>query len=600
MTEKTFVEVEEKTLNQYKAGFEAYNVLVKSRLTEESERIEERQIRDLADAVLKESVFIKDVFNGVLFIEHVLNSYPGKTFITPMNDQGGDVIYRYNPEIGIFSNNGVPFIEQSLLKILGTDTQTVMYNAIKKHMQVKTYTEPDQFQENPYITVMKNGSFNILTNEFGEHSPEYMAKCRIPVNYDKEADCPTFKEFLKRILPKEEHRVFWQEWMGYHLLKDYRFQRTVILQGEGDNGKSTLLSVLATLVGNDNVSTENLFRLTTNRFSPAELFGKIANISADIGPKELKFTGMIKTLTGNDLVPAERKNRDPFSFKNYAKLTFSCNQLPKSPDRTLAFYKRFIVLVTGPPIPQDEQDASLIEGLTSEEELSGIFNWALEGLTRALDRGKLAEPSDIMTRKMLYQNMSEPEIGFTSEYIVENNAGFISRDMALRQFTKYCDENGFVPSSDKVLYDTIRKNFYCKETKPNINGVRTRGFSGIAWTFLTPEPNGTHGTDGTGVSTLLEFDPKISESQNGVPSVPPVPKPEKHPSFEEQTKDSELIRLARYYVKNQGGKCKTEDLVMHLSNNGYDFNSFKNLKRYTLIFKVSKGHIEALEGPWDD
>ncbi len=469
-----------------------------------------------------------------------------------------------------------------------------MYKAVSKHMQVHTYTDPAEFVENPYIVVMKNGSFNVLTGELEPHSPDNMARCRIPVIYDPDAKCPSFDTFLKRVLPKEEHRVFWMQWMGYHLLKDYRFQRTVVLQGEGDNGKSTLLNVLATVVGADNIATETLYRLSSNRFSMAELAGKMANISADVGPKELKNTGPIKTLTGGDWITAERKNRDPFSFKNYAKMTFSCNQLPKTPDRTLAFYKRFIVIVTGSPIPLDEQDPTLIEALTSETELSGIFNRMVESLNEALDLGHLEEPTDIQERKILYHKMSEPEIGFTSEYIIEHNAGFISRVDLVRKFNKYCDDNGFVPSGDPVLYKYVRDNFYCKESKPRISGIATRGFSGITWCF---GDNGTTETTGTGVSTLVDFESENNELQKAVPTVPPVPK---HPDVEQQEADSKLIECARYYIRNQGGKCKTEDLVMHLSDNGFEFSDFRTLKKYTLIFKIANGHIEALEGAWEE
>jgi len=525
---------------------------------------------------------------------NVLNSYPGKTFITIMNDQGGDVIWRYNPEYGIFVNTGVPFIEQTLLRILGTETKPRMYTAVQKHMQVKTYTEPERFEEYPYVVVMKNGSFNLLTGELTEHSPDYMAKSKIPISYDKNAECPTFIKFLERVLPKTEHRKFWQEWVGYHFLKDYRFQRTVILQGDGDNGKSTLLSVLSTLIGNDNVSTENLFRLTTNRFSPAELYGKMANISADIGPQELKFTGMIKTLTGNDLVPAERKARDPFSFKNHAKLTFSCNQLPKTPDRTLAFYKRFIVLVTGPSIPIEEQDASLIETLTSDEELSGIFNWAIKGLQRALENGKLSEPSDILERKELYQNMSEPDVGFINDYLIESPGAFVTRDEAYRRFTVWCDENGFIPCSEKSLYKTIRNGFYCKDDRKTVSkGQVERGWVGIAWFDQVKQEILSEKTALTDNITSPRKQKQITtEQQIPVKSDKPV---KKYPSVDIQEEDKPIIDLARAYLLNNGGKCPSENLVMHLRDEGFEFEAFKRLKEYSLIFKVSNGKIHLLE-----
>jgi hypothetical protein len=94
---------------------------------------------------------------------------------------------------------------------------------------------------------------------------------------------PAVKAFLSRVAP--ENLAFLQEWVGYHLLKDYRFQRCVVLVGEGDNGKSTFLSLLTRFLGPENVTGQSLYRLSTNRFAPAELQGRyLRNGPNPIGP----------------------------------------------------------------------------------------------------------------------------------------------------------------------------------------------------------------------------------------------------------------------------------------------------------------------------
>jgi len=433
-------------------------------------------ITEFADRVSRDQLFDSEgTFKPVRFVDQLLSAFPGGTFVTPMNDMGGDVVYRYDDERGFYVRDGVAFTEQALKSVLGDKTAKTHYGHVIKHLQVETYVEPRRFLENPEAIVLANGVYLLNPCELAPYSPEYRARNALPVEYDPDARCPTFLKFLERVLPREESRTFFQEWLGYHLLKDYRYQRVVVLQGDGDNGKSTLLGVMAALLGPENVANENLYRLSTNRFSPAELYGKLANISADIGPEELKYTGIVKMLSGGDRLTVERKNRDPFQFSNYAKLTFSCNLLPRTPDETLAFYKRFIVLVTGDPVPKEEQDPRLLEKLTAPGELSGILNWALEGLSRCVDRGRLEEPSDILERRELYQNMSDPVNGFYNEYLEEDREAFEIKQDVLNAFNDYCRGKGFVALSDRKFMERFKKITYFRAYRPTL------------WTDETPK-----------------------------------------------------------------------------------------------------------------
>lgn len=467
-------------------AFTLTRTALEARLTQEAANIEARELRELADRTLTASFYDdNDKFKPVRFVDHLLENYPRGSFVTPMNDQGGDVVWRYDEARGIFVNDGVPFIEKALKTILGEDTTTAQYSHVVKHLQVSTYTEPHDFEEFPEIVVLKNGSFNLYTGELLPHSPEYKAKNALPVNYEPVAECPQFLKFLDRVIPDEEYREFFREWLGYHLLKDYRFQRVVVLQGDGDNGKSTLLAAMVSFLGPNNITSQNLYRLSTNRFSPAELHGKLANISADIGPDELKYTGTIKMLSGNDYITVERKNRDPFQFTNYAKLTFSCNQLPKTPDETLAFYKRFIVIVTGDPIPKEEQNSQIIDEITTPEELSGIFNWAYQGLQNALDRGTLSEPTDIEERRELYQKMSDPVTGFINDHISEEPQAFEVKQDLVNAFFNYCKNKGFVPISNKRFFEDFKKTVWVREPRPTLyseehpQGKQTPCYQGV-------------------------------------------------------------------------------------------------------------------------
>ena len=284
-------------------------------------------------------------------------------------------------------------------------------------------------------------------------------------------------------------------------------------------------------------------------------------------------------LTGGDWITAERKNRDPFPYQNYAKLTFSCNQLPRTPDETLAFFKRFIVLVFNEPIPKEKQDPKLLEKLTTESELSGILNWALTGLKRCLVRGRMAEPGDAAERKELYLAMSDPVTGFYNEHIAENTEPFEIKQDVINAFFQYCKNKGFVPKSDRTFYEDFKKitmlrNYTPKlDTEEHPEGKQVAAWRGIQLTgpyqkteyYKTKEeyqakcgPQKTLDQSSENIDPIGHIDhiedmdhpltPSNSDQSGGEYKDPPYPP---YPQYE---KDKPLIDCAKKYLQNTKNK----------------------------------------------
>ena len=552
---------------------EINNSIKKRKVNKNNKKLTVSQLAMISEEdIIKGKFFDNDTFMAAKFVDSLLECYPMDTFITPINDQGGNIIWMYKEKKGIFENTGIPWIEEKVKNNLGEKVKKSYYSEVVKHLQVSTYTEPREFKEPPEIIVLENGAYNLYTDKLLSFSQEYKAKNALPIKYDPKAECPKFLKFLEKVIPTIEGREFFREWLGYHLLKDYRFQRVVVLQGDGDNGKSTLLALMVAFLGSENLATENLYRLSTNRFSPAELYGKLANIAADIGPDELKYTGIIKMLTGNDTITVERKNRDPFQFVNYAKMTFSCNQLPRTPDETLAFYKRFIVLVTGEPIPPEEQDPRLLEKLTKPEELSGILNWALVGLRRCLERGRLSEPTDIQERRDLYQNMSDPVNGFYNDFIEDDREGFEIKQDVLTAFYEYCKTKGFVPLSERKFIERFKKIAYVRNYKPKL------------WTDENPKGTQTHCWRGI----------KLSDACNKTPYWPTK---EAYQSTHSNQKSLENIQDIQDIQGPQTKSKKVEKIggVVDPGYGGYGGYGTSNVedlvKKAEAVLKLNKGFM---------
>ncbi len=498
----------------------------------------------------------KGNFTPMKLVKFITGDELDNRLVTPITIGGGDVMWHYKHEIGIYRPNGIAYVKEEAKRALGKRCKTSHVNEVVFLSLIDTYIQPDEFIEDPNLLVVKNGVLHLDTREFTKHNHMDYAKAALPVVYNPEAECPLILKFLEKVAP--EYITFLQEWTGYHFLKDYRYQRAVVLVGDGDNGKSTYLSLLKALLGSENVSGQTMYRLTVNRFAPAELYGKLANIAADIGHDELRRTGILKMLTGGDIIAAERKGRDPFNYINHAKLNFSCNRVPRTPDESLAFHKRFIVLPWEVIIPKEEQDPVLIKKLTTPEELSGLLNWALAGLTRLMENQGFTEPSTIEERRELYKRMSDPITGFINDCIIEDPQAREDKQNVLRAFNQYCKDNGFVPPSDMKFIKEFRNQVYYRETQKTVKKQRIRFMLGIK---LIGSAQGTQPAQGTIPPFVGTLQPTVVKPVQVVQVVQASQIPE--PS------EGLLLKDAIDIINDHGGHMQQQWLFQALLKLGY-------------------------------
>jgi putative DNA primase/helicase len=218
-------------------------------------------------------------------------------------------------------------------------------------------------------------------------------------------------------------------------------QKAFVFVGAPNAGKSTLLSIAQDiLLGAENVSNIPWQGLA-DRFNKAELFGKLANIFADLPSKAIDDGGMFKALTGEDSIIAERKNRDPFTFRPYARFLFSCNDLPKNyADRSDGFCRRLIIIRFDKSVPVEKRDPNLLERIAAERD--GILTWALEGLRRLIAANYIFSETD-RTRLELqrYKVESNSVLAFAEEYCV-TGSGFTPREELYARYKDYCTGSG--------------------------------------------------------------------------------------------------------------------------------------------------------------
>ncbi len=321
-----------------------------------------------------------------------------------------------------------------------------------------------EINSNPYIINLKNGLYNVLDDSFKPHTPEYLSTVQLNVNFTPDAECPRFMQFLEESLGVDEIPLI-QEMLGYFLVPINKAQKSFVIVGEPGAGKSKLLLTLnEILLGQQNVSNVP-WQSLNERFKTAELFGKLANIFADLPTKNIDDNGIFKALVGEDFLTVERKNKDPFSFQPYARLLFSCNSIPRNyGDKSEGFYRRLIIIRFTKPVPVEKKDAGLLDKF--KEEADGIFMFAVEGLKRLIaNEYQFSETETTKEELQRYRIDSNSVLSFVEDYCVLDASGEVTREDLFTKYKEYCHNAGLSPVSQKNFnkdiegaYPTIKRS----------------------------------------------------------------------------------------------------------------------------------------------
>ena len=188
---------------------------------------------------------------------------------------------------------------------------------------------------------------------------------------------------------------FVQEAVGYAFHKSIPKAVLFFLIGDGGNGKSVFIDVISSLCGKENVCNISLNRLNDEKYLP-ELHGKMINVSGETPNAKCMNTDLIKAVVAGDWVTGREIYKQPSKFKPYAKHYLGMNTLPEIEDNTHGMWRRIHVIEFPRKFSESEMDVDLTGKLMNE--LSGIFNWALEGFKRLRDQGFIFSESSSMKR----------------------------------------------------------------------------------------------------------------------------------------------------------------------------------------------------------
>jgi putative DNA primase/helicase len=424
----------------------------------------------------------KNVKEGISeIVEFLLKKYDFKT----VSGRRFDEIYLYQD--GIYQTDlGQQTIKKEVQNILNEICS--LHYVAEITGQVKRQTYAKDFGTPPKnLICLNNGVLDLESGELLKHSPEYEFLSKIPVDYDPEAKCPKIEKFLTNTLYPEDVQVI-KEWFGYSLYRDYPIKKAMVLLGEGNTGKSTLLNLLVNFIGDKNVSGVSLQKLSTDKFSTAYLHNKHLNSYDDLSFDDINDNGAFKMATGCGYITGEYKFGDSFQFINHSKLTFAANKIPKVRDfDDDAYFSRWVIIKCDNIVEKNAINLNLTNEISTKEELSGMLNIAIKGLKKILKQGELSYNKTTEQIKMIMQRNNSSLAAFVQDKLYQVEVGSITKDSLFQSYCSYAIRNKLsVLTMSKVGRD-LPNLIGTIETKPIINGKQVKSWANIAFKKETPE-----------------------------------------------------------------------------------------------------------------
>jgi len=410
----------------------------------------------------------------------VMFKYPERLIRHMMEDHG--VLPMINKDYYVYNERKYIMMEEDgindlLISHLGEDMVRLSWLNDAKSMLDKKRKPIEIFNRRDDLLFFRNGSFQITDAGLDSipDSMDYYSTVEVPYCYSEGNYCENWQNNLDKILPDADDQMILQELMGYLLVPNNDAKKIFVLFGPGDTGKTLVLRVIEKLLGHENICTVDLSMLS-ERFQSTALIGKLADIIDDQDFVYLKSSGIIKSITGGGTIGAEVKGGKHFNFRNYARIVYTCNEIPRAADRGDAWHSRHLILPFLKKIPEKEKNRHIMKTF----DFDGIASWAVEGLMRLRAKNwKFNTSKNVDDAASEYQRINDPWQDFLSKCcIMEEGAKETYTNMILA-YTGFCGTRPSASKFSRMMQDypkvTVDRRIYFDGIKLNENAADIHG-----------------------------------------------------------------------------------------------------------------------------
>jgi putative DNA primase/helicase len=345
------------------------------------------------------------------------------------------------------------------------------------------------FDANPDLLCLNNGTFDLSTMKLRPHDRDDLLTRRMDVTFDADAKCPMWEQSMIDWIPNADMRAYVQRALGYTLLGKVEEGVFFVPWGETGCGKSQFIETIKKVFGDfgttaeastfrDKVygssdSTNNLHDLRGRRFVASSETTKGAGLNEEL----------VKRATGEEALKTRALYQSNIEWTPEFVLWIATNFKPNLSADDGAIWRR-VKPIEFPNNFSESQDR--IKGLGKKmmaQEISGIFNWLLEGARVYLEIG-LAEPAAMTQAVKDYRDEQDPVTQFLAEAEADGKIEFgeeveCESSKLFNVYVNHCLQNNLKPITPQRFGRILSDKKY--GTRKGMNGIRWRAGIKIIW-----------------------------------------------------------------------------------------------------------------------
>ena len=327
------------------------------------------------------------------------------------------------------------------------------------------------------LIAFKNGVYNVADDSFTDFSPEYIITNKIPHDYNPNAQSEVLERVMKKLACNDESvlTLLYQA-VGYCFYRRNELRKSFFLLGEKRNGKSTFLDMVGTLLGEDNTANLDLCEIG-DRFRTAELSGKLANIGDDINDEWVSNTATFKKVVSGDVVTTERKGKDPFKLRSFAKFFFSANSLPRlgrGKDSGAVMDRLVVIPFDAKFTKQDpDYDPFIKYKLRGEDVMEALIVKSIPALREVLVNQEFATCDKVRASLDEFEKSNNPILMFFDEL---EEDGYLHEPVkwVYQKYSTFCLSNNLQAMSALEFQKQMKKHFSLVVKTIESNGKKVR------------------------------------------------------------------------------------------------------------------------------
>ncbi|MDE5884873.1 MAG: hypothetical protein K2H29_07365 [Oscillospiraceae bacterium] len=322
---------------------------------------------------------------------------------------------------------------------------------------------PEMLDRNKTIIGVRNGILDLRTGKLKLHDKNAFLTKQIALDYHPDAPKPVlWLKFLDDIFQGDQELIrYIQKAIGYSLTGSTQEQCAFFLYGTGNNGKSTFLELIRSIMGDyaNNIQPETIMVKqkagNAQTSDIARLKGARMVTSSETNENVRLNEALLKQMTGGDIMTVRKLYCEEFEFSPEFKIWMATNHKPVIRGTDTGIWRRVHMIPFNACIPANKVDKRLKFKLARES--GQIFKWMADGCLLWQEEG-LDMPKVVYDAVKEYRREMDV-IGTFLNACCTTGSGAVKASQLYAVYAKWCQENGEYCFPNSKFGKEISKNF---------------------------------------------------------------------------------------------------------------------------------------------